>query len=53
MNNAIVLIDYINRLRRNYKYELSLLKLPVSVVYGRLMTALTTVLGLLPLSLAG
>ncbi|HLV31807.1 MAG TPA: efflux RND transporter permease subunit [Chitinispirillaceae bacterium] len=54
VNNAIVLIDYINRLRRNYKYELfkAIETAGVRRLRPIMMTALTTVLGLLPLSLA-
>ena len=52
VNNAILLVDYTNQLRRNTK--MSLMK-AVSVAGSRrlrpiLMTTLTTVLGLLPLS---
>ena len=53
VNNAIVLVDYINLLRREQGMEV----LPAVVEAGRLrlrpilMTTLTTVLGLLPLAL--
>jgi HAE1 family hydrophobic/amphiphilic exporter-1 len=53
VNNAIVLVDYINLMRREHEMEL----LPAVVEAGRLrlrpilMTTLTTVLGLFPLAL--
>ncbi len=53
VNNAIVLVDYVNLLRREHDMELR----PALVEAGRLrlrpilMTTLTTVLGLLPLAL--
>ncbi len=53
VNNAIVLIDYINRLRRERGYELSKAIRDAGVRRLRpiMMTALTTILGLLPLAL--
>ncbi|HOK41350.1 MAG TPA: efflux RND transporter permease subunit [bacterium] len=53
VNNAIVLVDYTNLLRREYKIELS----EAIITAGRrrlrpiLMTTLTTVLGLIPLAI--
>jgi HAE1 family hydrophobic/amphiphilic exporter-1 len=53
VNNAIVLIDYINRLRREQAFELSSAIEAAGVRRLRpiLMTTLTTGLGLLPLSM--
>jgi len=53
VNNAIVLVDYINLLRREHGYDL---REAVLTAGGRrlrpiLMTTITTVLGLLPMSL--
>ncbi|MDZ7374468.1 MAG: efflux RND transporter permease subunit [candidate division KSB1 bacterium] len=53
VNNAILLVDYTNQLRRLHGYEL---REAIRVAGSRrlrpiLMTALTTILGLLPLSL--
>lgn len=53
VNNAIVLVDYINLMRREHEMEI----LPAVVEAGRLrlrpilMTTLTTILGLFPLAL--
>lgn len=54
VNNAIVLIDSINRLRREQGYELyqAIQTAGTRRLRPIMMTALTTVLGLLPLSLA-
>ncbi|MFQ5709675.1 MAG: efflux RND transporter permease subunit [bacterium] len=52
VNNAIVLIDYINQLRRNGMAKLQAIKEAGQVrLRPILMTTLTTVLGLLPLAL--
>ncbi len=54
VNNAIVLIDYMNRLRREEKVELfeAIRAAGVRRLRPIMMTTSTTVLGLLPLSLA-
>jgi HAE1 family hydrophobic/amphiphilic exporter-1 len=54
VNNAIVLVDYINQLRRNY--GLNLREATIEGAANRLrpilMTAMTTILGVLPMALA-
>ena len=54
VNNAIVLIDYINRLRREQGVELhkAIEAAGIRRLRPIMMTACTTILGLLPLSLA-
>jgi len=54
VNNAIVLVDYVNQLRKNYGMELR-----TSIIEGSsnrlrpiLMTSLTTLFGVLPMALA-
>ncbi len=52
VNNAIVLVDYINQLRRNGMAKLEAIKLAGRVrLRPILMTTATTVLGLLPMAL--
>jgi CzcA family heavy metal efflux pump len=53
VNNAIVLIDYINQLRRRHGLSLREALLRAGVVRSRpvLLTAVTTILGLLPMAL--
>jgi HAE1 family hydrophobic/amphiphilic exporter-1 len=55
VNNAIVLIDYINLLRREYQKPLeeAVIEGAVSRFKPILMTTLTTLLGIIPLALGG
>jgi HAE1 family hydrophobic/amphiphilic exporter-1 len=54
VNNAIVLVDYINRLRRDYGMELipAILEGAANRLRPILMTAMTTIFGVLPMALA-
>ncbi|HOX92705.1 MAG TPA: efflux RND transporter permease subunit, partial [Spirochaetales bacterium] len=54
VNNAIVMVDYINLLRRDYGLELraALLQGSASRMRPILMTSLTTLVGVLPMALA-
>ncbi len=52
VNNGIVLVDYINRLREgNTHLKLAIVQAAVTRLRPVLMTSLTTILGLLPLAL--
>ncbi|HPB66907.1 MAG TPA: efflux RND transporter permease subunit, partial [Spirochaetales bacterium] len=54
VNNAIVMVDYINQLRRDYGLELreAILQGCANRLRPILMTALTTLFGVLPMALA-
>jgi HAE1 family hydrophobic/amphiphilic exporter-1 len=54
VNNAIVLVDYMNRMRTDYGMELmpAILEGAANRLRPILMTALTTILGVLPMALA-
>jgi HAE1 family hydrophobic/amphiphilic exporter-1 len=54
VNNAIVLVDYINRLRSDYGMELipAILEGAANRLRPILMTAMTTIFGVLPMALA-
>jgi hydrophobic/amphiphilic exporter-1 (mainly G- bacteria), HAE1 family len=54
VNNAIVLVDYINRLRTDYGMELipAILEGAANRLRPILMTAMTTIFGVLPMALA-
>jgi HAE1 family hydrophobic/amphiphilic exporter-1 len=55
VNNAIVLIDYVNLLRRDHGYSLkdSLIEAGRTRLRPILMTSLTTILGLMPMGFGG
>ena len=54
VNNSIILVDYINQLRREgiYKYD-AVSQVSIRRLKPRLLTTLTTILGLIPLTLSG
>lgn len=54
VNNAIVMVDYVNQLRRDYGIELreALLQGSANRLRPILMTSLTTLVGVLPMALA-
>lgn len=55
VNNAIVLVDYINTLRRDYGFECreAIIQACPTRLRPILMTTLTTVLGMLPVAIGG
>jgi len=54
VNNAIVLVDYVNQLRKNYGMELrtAIVEGSINRLRPILMTSLTTLFGVLPMALA-